>query len=1460
MVDLTFEGYITGSGIPNYLNGAYGIDKATIGPYEAVAVVSFDDASLSIFNVIDPDAPVLLDSIQGTGGPNYLDGVANVKLIEIGGNWYAITVSYLDNAVEVWDVNDPTNIMKADEAIDGAGGWTTLEGAYGLDVAVMEGTEYAMVTSLIEDAITLIDISTPAAIAPSDTLAGAGAPNFLDGAHDVKMASVGGNWWAFVVSYHDNALSVIDINAPGAIVLDNVVEGIGTPEFLGGAHSLALLTIDGTEYAFIVSYDEDLIVVYDISNPAAPAYVSRISGGQDPNWLEEPTGVFAITIDSNPFVFATGYLDDSVVVFDASVPTALTVSDVLRGLGTPNYLGGAHDLFVESTNVYVASYIDDALSVLSIDVQLSTLSATSAIITSVGASATVGGEVWLAATAEITTSVGIEGVPLVEVDWDEFYSEIKKPHWYPIVRAYMLDVDNVEVDITDKVSNFDRVIWQIEQQLDMNVFTANDCRLSLKNESEEFDIDKADNFFVDTLGREQDGYKTPTIIKVGYKKSDGTLIMIPLFYGLAIDIDVTTRDDVVSIELQCVSRILRDASTNDIGDLWSSQKLYGGYTFTHTTAPIGANQPYIPASDDGFLDDYPSYGYIRIGSEVIYYGAKTTAGFADCLRARFGTTPVAHDNNSYVALVMNDGNYTDERLFQFPVYPVAKDSISSISSSDGDITLYDKEVALNIPFDEKKLTGFVDYENGVLELAGTPTDSGSVIATYKTSPRSISYSKLAKTVLESQSFTTALVEDADFTNYLGVQEPVTYGRITHADYGGSQVALGGLDAYALTSDAAGNIYIGVGGAIVKFDGEVYTLIADFGTDNTIFRLEVASDGVFYGICGQEGFDLDDADKLKNVFMYDGEALTFLATEEAVYLHFADESYDDYGIDGAQWKGFSVDEDNNCVWYLYRTGGTGLGKVTFGGAITRYSRVMTDDWRGTDFVDVGLTIEFFYRTAAGVQYDRFTKAGTSWAGVGVVYTDADYDETIPFILGYNEDDGKIYYSVVVRIDSGSGDNVVSTWRGGLYSVPINTAVETELVEYLETGFTTDSRWDRFTGGIYYDGYIYCIRGTTFAMGQEVDQVTGGLIGDLATGHLYRIANDVIEDLGAVAYRPLTKDIVYVRENVKGHSAVLTVRQTDGAIFFLASDATVSYDEKYGYNFGVYSDSYAPVIKEANLNDRNVWGVLSELATLANYELGITRDGDVFWRKRVSTFTQLATTVNNAVTTLVSDGVNLTEFDSDGGLIQIGQEVIAYTAIAGNNFTGCTRGHAASTAAGHDAPATIWEVETVLTNEIANEATLKFGKKTPNWDEIYNYIEVPFGELVATFNWEKANEAWLESSEYLYGKRPFTVSNSFLSNDDSAFAEAIAWRYYNRLHLMMELVELETKWQPQLNLGNMVSVRQDTRTLFSYTLSRIKRLEILMGSTGESFFVRMLANALPTRYRSSIHDYDYEDYEF
>jgi len=991
---------------------------------------------------------------------------------------------------------------------------------------------------------------------------------------------------------------------------------------------------------------------------------------------------------------------------------------------------------------------------------------------------------------------------------DSFMASIESPAWFPVRRLYIYDNLNNPIDITNRVVYFDKVLWLIEQQFHLNSFLASNCRIDLKNEDEIWDVDNPNNFFVTELSQPQDGYRVKISIKVGYVLN-GTEELLTLFTGHIIDIDTTTKDDIASIEVQCVSKILRDANTDNIGDEWVNQQLYGGNSHCYTSGFVGANVYNITVYNTpsgNFPAGFPPAGLIGIDDEIIWYGSISGNTVYGCLRGQMGTVAVNHAVDTLVQLLLADGSETMGINFQFPVYPVSPQSISAISSSNGVISLVDSDQLLG-KF-AQNIYGWIDYDKGVITLGDELTDDTTIAATYKSCYKQITYHSLVKKLLTKEGFSTTYVEDAFLEYFKAIAVPSSYGRITRAYDGTTPVDLGFVaEAYAL---CIGNnyLYIGVGTNLIQFDGEQFNWLADLGGNNTILRMLSDNNNNIYIIGG----DINSS-SLRSLYKWNGVSVSTLVSGIAAY-------HDPIspGLDGGQWRGFNVDITNNVIWFLYDDGATkGIAKVNFDGTgLTKYDRAVDGNYQ-MDFADSGSNIEFFYHDGSGnLKYDSLLKATGIWTNHGNIYT--GLVDPSPCDCVYHPIDDKIYLNIV-RF-------TVPTTSGSLISIDRNSVSPFVIDSYN----ATLAERSRYCGGVYYNEYVWYIKGDMTSDGYD----------DLADGHLYRIANNTRTDMGAMAHR---KDR---QGHITGHSAVMAARNNDDAIFFISADLTSLGLSTDGFSLQRFSPNLSTFLSQANINNASIWDILSELAVLVNYEVGVTGDGNCFWRSRTSTYTYLNGNINATVTTIPTTGVNMSKFEVDG-FIQIDQEVIEYTGKTANSFTGCTRGCRGSIANTHTDAVIIRKIVQTIVNLI-HEKNLKLLQKYPNWDEIFNYIIIPYGEQKVVFNYVTAGEVWTGSSEQLYGRRELSIQNRFLTHNDGFLAESIGWRYYNHYKQRWSLYELETKWQPQLDLGDPVSIKQLIRVLADYTIGIIRRIEIDM----TDFYMRLTITTRPSLDIPTIYD--------
>ena len=85
-------------------------------------------------------------------------------------------------------------------------------------------------------------------------------------------------------------------------------------------------------------------------------HVSSITGAGSPNYLDGSEGVFV----SGNYAYVASSIDDALSIFDISNPSSPTHVGSIRGRGSPNYLFCAYRVFVSGNYAYVASFYDDA--------------------------------------------------------------------------------------------------------------------------------------------------------------------------------------------------------------------------------------------------------------------------------------------------------------------------------------------------------------------------------------------------------------------------------------------------------------------------------------------------------------------------------------------------------------------------------------------------------------------------------------------------------------------------------------------------------------------------------------------------------------------------------------------------------------------------------------------------------------------------------------------------------------------------------------------------------------------------------------------------------------------------------------------------------------------------------------------------------------------------------------------
>ena len=130
------------------------------GSTYALAVSHFHDHVL-IINVSNPSAPSLVTYIPDGADYTTLDGPFDIATVKINSSTFALVTAFFDHGVQIIDITDPSNPIAASAITDGNDGYTELDSAYDITTVTINSSTYALVASIYDDGVQIIDITDP---------------------------------------------------------------------------------------------------------------------------------------------------------------------------------------------------------------------------------------------------------------------------------------------------------------------------------------------------------------------------------------------------------------------------------------------------------------------------------------------------------------------------------------------------------------------------------------------------------------------------------------------------------------------------------------------------------------------------------------------------------------------------------------------------------------------------------------------------------------------------------------------------------------------------------------------------------------------------------------------------------------------------------------------------------------------------------------------------------------------------------------------------------------------------------------------------------------------------------------------------------------------------------------------------------------------------------------------------
>ena len=283
--------------------------NSTTGRNYAIVVSNSDDG-VQIIDITNPSDLVAKGAAHDeNNGFTILDGAQRVATwtnSTTGRNYAIVTaIDNLGNGVQIIDITNPSALVATDAEKDNFNGFTKLAGARGVDTFTIGGRNYAIVSASTEDGVQIIDITNPYDIVAKDAESDDNNGfTILNNPRDIDTFTVGDATYAIVTSVDDDGVQVIDITDPTNIVAkDTLSESDDLTYELDDAYDVKTFTINGSTYAIVASFLDNGVQMIELNTAAASTTTTTTSSNN--KHLTRPT--FGISHETYRPVVTEGF-------------------------------------------------------------------------------------------------------------------------------------------------------------------------------------------------------------------------------------------------------------------------------------------------------------------------------------------------------------------------------------------------------------------------------------------------------------------------------------------------------------------------------------------------------------------------------------------------------------------------------------------------------------------------------------------------------------------------------------------------------------------------------------------------------------------------------------------------------------------------------------------------------------------------------------------------------------------------------------------------------------------------------------------------------------------------------------------------------------------------------------------------------------------------------------------------
>ncbi|MCT4556036.1 MAG: hypothetical protein N4A53_15235 [Pelagimonas sp.] len=354
------------------ISGAYGVNTVQIADRSFLYAVSLNSNSLVAFEVGADGTLTDIQTLLATDDPNYaLFSATQVHVFEIEGKPFLSVAGGSSDRVAVFQINNDGTLELAGSAFDTVS--LELDGALTMNTVEIDGTTFLYVGGTTDSGVSVFRLSAAGSIIGNvQNIQDTGTLN-IDNPYYIEPFEIAGTRYMVIGGNGDDGFSVFRIESDGTLTaLSHVRDSQNGNYLMDSNFDGAVVSTETGTYVYATGYNDDGVSVFEVTASGGLRYIDSIGD----NSSTELSGAFIaepVRIGGQDYLGVSGYIDDGITLFridsDGSLVHVRSIQD--DSTVNLNEASGLDFMRIDGfTYLFGTGFTDNGISSFRIDMPL----------------------------------------------------------------------------------------------------------------------------------------------------------------------------------------------------------------------------------------------------------------------------------------------------------------------------------------------------------------------------------------------------------------------------------------------------------------------------------------------------------------------------------------------------------------------------------------------------------------------------------------------------------------------------------------------------------------------------------------------------------------------------------------------------------------------------------------------------------------------------------------------------------------------------------------------------------------------------------------------------------------------------------------------------------------------------------------------------------------------------------